>query len=444
MWARLASLGRSQQRDRLSVETLRNCNNVLTKYGSLEQHTEQQNQQLIETLRLISETLIWGDQHDNSVFDFFLERNMLTHFKTILNMKGHLYVKVQLLQCLNIMFENIRNESSIYYLLSNNHINEIIMYKFDFSNDEILAYYISFLKTLSLRLTPSTIYFFFNEHQSDFPLYTEAVKFFNHHESMVRIAVRTITLNVCKVEDVDVRGLVCNESVAPYFSNLVWFIGNQSLELDECVQATDHLRTGRLSDLLAEHLDHLHYLNDMYDLHMEELNVRLTVHLLDRMLVPLYVYSLLPPPPPAEDGTHEPRISQVTALLLLAHVFSIFTHQPLVTALATELLKPEPVQLSRVGSHNETENESHTSVFDTPIQHLTSEQHENGTGIEKVEISHKNKETATKNTEHVQGGEILVTPPSDTEMENGASDRGDGMVNGEGEGTLPDAAVRTV
>jgi len=34
------------------------------------------------------------------------------------------------------------------------------------------------------------------QHTNDFALYTEAIKFFNHPESMVRIAVRTITLNV--------------------------------------------------------------------------------------------------------------------------------------------------------------------------------------------------------------------------------------------------------
>ena len=34
--------------------------------------------------------------------------------------------------------------------------------------------------------------------KNDFPLYTEAIKFFNHPESMVRIAVRTLTLNVYK------------------------------------------------------------------------------------------------------------------------------------------------------------------------------------------------------------------------------------------------------
>jgi len=85
------------------------------------------------------------------------------------------------------------------YLLSNNSVNSIIIHKFDFSDEEVrclchtfyscyiiiicennvslsstskivcfcyvqvLAYYISFLKTLSLKLNRHTVHFFFNE-----------------------------------------------------------------------------------------------------------------------------------------------------------------------------------------------------------------------------------------------------------------------------------------
>ena len=49
------------------------------------------------------------------------------------------------------------------YLLSNNHINSIIVLKFDFSDEEVLAYYISFLKTLSFKLNRHTVHFFYNE-----------------------------------------------------------------------------------------------------------------------------------------------------------------------------------------------------------------------------------------------------------------------------------------
>uniref|UniRef100_A0A0K8RAI8 Putative secreted protein n=1 Tax=Ixodes ricinus TaxID=34613 RepID=A0A0K8RAI8_IXORI len=110
---------------------------------------------------------LFVDTHGERVFDFFLEKNMLSFFLKIMKQKCGRYVCIQLLQTLNILFENIRNETSLYYLLSNNHVNSIIVHKFDFSDEEVMAYYISFLKTLSLKLNNHTIHFFYNEPTSD-------------------------------------------------------------------------------------------------------------------------------------------------------------------------------------------------------------------------------------------------------------------------------------
>eukprot|EP00093_Oithona_nana_P002907 02907.XXX_1098_61101_1 [CDS] Oithona nana genome sequencing. len=277
-----------------SLEHLKYLYSVLYKNQTV---TESNKSLLVETLRSIAEILIWGDQNDSTVFDFFLERNMLSFFLKIMNQKCGSYVCVQLLQTLNILFENIRNETSIYYLLSNNHVNSIIVHKFDFSDEEVMAYYISFLKTLSFRLNKHTIHFFYNEHTNDFPLYTEAIKFFNHSESMVRIAVRTLSLNVYKVEDESMLRFVIDKTAVPYFANLVWFIGNHILEIDACVRNdADHRSLGRLKDLVAEHLDHVHYLNDILCLRIDNLNEVLTGHLLNRLFIPLYIYSLVRSP----------------------------------------------------------------------------------------------------------------------------------------------------
>lgn len=53
---------------------------------------------------------------------------------------------------------------------------------------------------------------------------------------MVRIAVRTLTLNVYRVQDNSMLRFIRNKTAAPYFSNLVWFIGNHVVELDTCVR----------------------------------------------------------------------------------------------------------------------------------------------------------------------------------------------------------------
>ncbi|VDP03801.1 unnamed protein product [Soboliphyme baturini] len=208
---------------------------------------------LVEALRATSEILIWGDQNDPSVFEFFLEKGMLAHFLYLMRQNCGRFICIQLLQTLNILFENIRSEVALYYLLSNNHVNCIINHRFDFSDEEILAYYISFLKTLSIKLNGKTINFFFNESTNEFPLYSEAIKFFNHSERMIRIAVRTLTLNVF-------RGF--------------------------------YMKLEKLLDSIAEHLDHFHYLNDILSLNMASINEMLCDRLFSDLFLPLYIASL--------------------------------------------------------------------------------------------------------------------------------------------------------
>ncbi|KAF5891478.1 protein CLEC16A isoform X2, partial [Clarias magur] len=328
--------GQGKSRNIHSLDHLKYMYHVLTKNTTVTDHNRNL---LVETIRSITEILIWGDQNDSSVFDFFLEKNMFAFFLNILRQKSGRYVCVQLLQTLNILFENISHETSLYYLLSNNHVNSIIVHKFDFSDEEIMAYYISFLKTLSLKLNNHTVHFFYNEHTNDFALYTEAIKFFNHPESMVRIAVRTITLNVYKVDNQHMLHYIRDKTAVPYFSNLVWFIGSHVIELDKCVQTDEeHKNRGKLSDLVAEHLDHLHYLNDILIINCEFLNDVLTDHLLNRLFLPLYVFSLVSQEQSEEREVKSVKINPQVSLYLLSQVFLIIHYQPLVNALADVIL----------------------------------------------------------------------------------------------------------
>lgn len=98
------------------------------------------------------------------VFNYF--RHSISYLK-IYAMK-HLYVShilCKLFFLINYFIFIICHIWKIFvdYLLSNNHVNSIIVHKFDFSDEEVMAYYISFLKTLSLKLNTHTIHFFYNE-----------------------------------------------------------------------------------------------------------------------------------------------------------------------------------------------------------------------------------------------------------------------------------------
>ena len=76
-----------------------------------------------------------------------------------------MHVSVLMCKCgFSISVSHVRNGRQRRFLLSKNHMNSIITHDFDFSSEEVLAYYISFLKSLSMKLTSDTLLFFHNEH----------------------------------------------------------------------------------------------------------------------------------------------------------------------------------------------------------------------------------------------------------------------------------------
>lgn len=139
--------------------------------------------------------------------------------------------------------------------------------------------------------------------------------------------------------------------------------------------------------MVAEHLDHLHYINDILCLNIPDLNDVLTEHLLHKLLVPLYIYSLTPgsvrriatsspynrdhiqsieaitrnleailsgksadtspsrmnfPRQRLEsEDEMKPSVSCVVSLFLLSQVFLIITHGPIVHSLAWIILQSD-------------------------------------------------------------------------------------------------------
>lgn len=107
---------------------------------------------------------------------FFMEKQVMGELVRILRISRTVIVSLQLLQTMSIVIQNLKNEHSICkwtvetcctesiffffmhllvwhftpnfadYMFSNEHINHLITYSFDFRNEELLSYYISFLR----------------------------------------------------------------------------------------------------------------------------------------------------------------------------------------------------------------------------------------------------------------------------------------------------------
>ena len=114
---------------------------------------------LINSLKLLSQFVVYGDKHSESFFEFFCEKSTLAVFNDICSSFVGDAVKEQVIQTINVLVKNVRTTTSFYYLLSNNYLN-ILMLKsncLNFDNEEILAQYITLLKTISLKLNVQTI-----------------------------------------------------------------------------------------------------------------------------------------------------------------------------------------------------------------------------------------------------------------------------------------------
>jgi hypothetical protein len=341
-------------KNKYTMQHLRMLHQTLVKYREINAANEPQ---MIEMLRTLAELIIYGDKHNDQFFEFFCEKNMLSLLMLICKQDSKT-VQVQIIQTVSIMVQNIGNETALYYLLSNNHINELISYPYDFEMEELRDWYASFLKTLSLRLNESTIQFFFNERTQKFPLYLRALNFVHHREGMVRIAMRTLTLNVYKVPDAPMRKFILNPENIKYFDTLISTLLDQCLnQLVPMIKRSTVKNNGRLEEKINELVDFFYYLGDILGAGIPELSVKLTEQLLNYLVRPLMADGILKMGPIVQacDGMDE-GLPVNLSLYLLTQIMIVTHHPPMLTEAVTVLMVPErppPLSFEAGGSGND-------------------------------------------------------------------------------------------
>ena len=149
------------RRDRFTLVNLRRLTDVLrvTPASGFSRATSST---VVETFREIAELMIYGDQHDPSFFDVFVEQRVMAHFTKFLTPPGgdraDRQIVLQLLQTLAIVIQNIREETSLFFLFSEQHVSvRVVQAELDFHDEEVMARYVSLLKTISLRLNQRTV-----------------------------------------------------------------------------------------------------------------------------------------------------------------------------------------------------------------------------------------------------------------------------------------------
>ena len=232
--------------------------------------------ELVEALRELAEVMVWGDKHEEAMFDIFLERAVIGYFERVFcSTTLPSSVKVQVIQSLNILLQNLTRPQSIYFILSNNYINHMIKMEIDPSDDELMSNYISFLKTLSLRLNKDTVQFFYLREEATFPMYHSAVRLVASEDRMVRTSVRQVVMNVFQIQEPDIVNFT-NRACTEFITSLLSFIATQTRAIDRDLGITKAFNSqpdidpaalptiGAFDTRVEDLVDDLYFINDLF------------------------------------------------------------------------------------------------------------------------------------------------------------------------------------
>nr|PVC51012.1 hypothetical protein MACL_00001870 [Theileria orientalis] len=190
-------------------------------------------------------------------------------------------IRIQLVQTISMLIHNVTNKRALYYFLSNNYINGLIMVPEMYAGGDVSSWTISLLKTLSSILDKSTIKFFFLKKRETFPLLDKSLMFLNNHDSMKRAHVMTIILNIFKVKDDDVTEYIINKS--KILLQLVLYLKYCWYRLNKYIN-----KYKRFSEnILIECDDTLCFIEELMDLEIEPINEKLVYYTYNICFIPL-------------------------------------------------------------------------------------------------------------------------------------------------------------
>ena len=181
-------------------------------------------QKYIEALRAISEIVVWADQRTegnsdastleegSAIVELFLSRSMVKYFGDVLEASADdEQVVMQVLQTMNILIQNLRNEQTVYCVFSNNRVSEILSMESVFlvgragaaeDNDDVIGLYVNLLKTVVMRLDEHSVEFFLKEGRACVP-YSRALRVSEldvaRSDGMVRAAVQAVVLKLYSI-----------------------------------------------------------------------------------------------------------------------------------------------------------------------------------------------------------------------------------------------------
>ena len=258
-----------------------------------------------ELIQLIIDYLIFGDKKkDQTYFDTFCELDFMKEF-IVASKSRNIEILLQIIKSMSALILTITNKTSLFYIFSNNFINNIITNDdIQESSEDFLSFYVNFLKSLSLKIDTTTIQLFFQKEKNSFPLLENALKLYNNDDSMIKNVVRNIFLKFAglSTEYPPLKEYLMSLPILKYFCFLSCRLTDMTLELNKLagynilynynLSPEFDFNYEKLKGMHDDLIDEILYLNDILSINDSDISFVLLNSLLYYYICPLLLGSL--------------------------------------------------------------------------------------------------------------------------------------------------------
>ena len=131
--------------------------------------------EIVESLRVVAEFICYSEQNNLNHFDTLMATDVLLVDMPRLLLLDSQQINTQLIQTASILVQNIKDLNNLTVLLGCDILRQLVDVDVTFT-DELVDYYISFLKTLVMKLKnlPHLMMLFYNPTLKVYPLFMQS------------------------------------------------------------------------------------------------------------------------------------------------------------------------------------------------------------------------------------------------------------------------------
>ena len=247
-----------------------------------------------EAIQTLEKYLIYGEEKDPYILEIFCQYSFIEQLK-IFSQNKVKEINLQIIRTLSILIEKITNKLVVYYLMSNNFINNIISnnYFIKYGNNYLLSY-VNFLKILSTKLNQTTLPFLFREDINSFPFLEYSLKLYNYPDKIIKDEIKNIFLKVLKIDYQPLSQYICHLPIVSYFCFLACNIKDKIIILSKNIQEMKKNRQYKdnYKILIDDIINSLIFIQNIFDTNCLKINYIIINCMFYYCIIPFIIKSL--------------------------------------------------------------------------------------------------------------------------------------------------------